>query len=170
MNPHKKGYVQVRSGFIEVGDIVYVAAMAVYVEVEQSSIYLGSLVRYQHSVYRDPGSHPADPNKELTHTELCDELQEHDSVSLRVNSGRAFGAERRVVVYKDEQFIYLRKPAVSKVEASATSDRICRRTGKAWAWTPGGWEPKDWTLNKGEPFASGGFVGKGYPDGGLVGA
>lgn len=160
------GYQQIRSGFIEVGDVVYIKALAVYSEVTADSVYVGSPVRYQHSVHRDP-RRVVETGKIPTHEELCDELQEHDGVVLRSNG---FEITRRVVVYKDEQFVYLRQLSPIVGETSATSDRICRRTGKAWAWTVGGWELKTWTLGSESPYHTGGFVGKSFIDGGLHGA
>jgi len=148
--PVPAGFTQIRSGFIEVGDFIYQPTLAVYLEVYADSSYVGSPVRNHKQVWRNPAKAHAQLMASTvikSHTDLCDELQEFDSVRLREKNG--WGDNYRMVVYKDDQFIYLRRLRNEGADTSSrTSDRVCRRTGKVWSWTAGGWEPYEATLEE----------------------
>lgn len=134
------GFNHVRSGFVQAGDRIWVPALQQHLEVSPDSIYLGTPVDSHSAVYRaDPATQPKKPSFTCVR-DRCDHLREHDAVVLREDG---YYDNHRVVVYKDANFVYLRG---TNLLITGTSDRVCRKTGKAWAWTPTGWEPKQWEL------------------------
>jgi hypothetical protein len=135
MNPGN-GFVQVRHGLVEVGDKIYIPTIGSHVEVEQDSVFQGSSVATHKAVWRAANRVSAFPTF-ANSTERCDYLSELDHCVLK-QSG--FYNLYRVVVGKDSEFVYLR--AVLRdvgSTGSTTTNKVCRRTGKVWAWENTGW-------------------------------
>lgn len=138
------GYASIRFGYVQVGDYIFVPAIGSYIEVEVGSIYLGSSVD-SHAIVQRHGRDVFFPPTFTSHSERCDHVREHDSVDLYSRSGMGYpGKHYRVVTGKDQQFVYLRKTMVGPGEG--TTNKVCRRTGKVWNWTPTGWELTDLEL------------------------
>lgn len=132
-------FVLVRSGFVEVGDMIYIPLLEHSVEVEEGSLYLGSRVCTHTAVRRHPSRTKATDHFASV-TDRLDHVAEHDSVNL-VNLGGT--SSHRVVAYKDAQFVYLRNPSCP---SQGNTNRVCRKTGKVFAWTPTGWDTLQATM------------------------
>lgn len=132
------GYSPIRFGYIQVGDYIFVPAIGSYIEVEVGSIYLGSSVD-SHTIVQRRNSKVSLCPFFSSNSERCDYVREFDSVDLHAPEGAGYpGKQYRVVAGKDQQFVYLRKILMGNSEG--TTNKVCRRTGKVWAWTPTGWE------------------------------
>lgn len=132
-------HTELRHGIIEAGDLVHLPALATYVEVAADSIFIGSDVSTQSKVFRLKSKVRDERPCFSKPSERADFVRELDSVDLAaVGKPRKF----RVVVYKDAEFVYLRKVITEKA-ASNTGNRVCRKTGKVWEWDGLGWNLLD---------------------------
>jgi hypothetical protein len=136
MNPGN-GFVQIRYGLVEPGDKIYIPTIGSHVEVEQDSIFQGSSVAAHKAVWR--ASHKVNVSPSFANsTERCDHVSELDHCVLRQDG---YYDLHRVVVGKDNEFVYLRPVAQAGASGrtSTTTNKVCRRTGKAWKWDETGW-------------------------------
>lgn len=128
-------HVVIRSGFVEVGDLIYVALIESHLEVDASSLYLGSRVSTHKEVRRLATKVKATDNF-ATLADRLDHVAERDAVYL-VTKGCSSFRKDRVVAYKDSEFIYLRDPSSPN---GGNCNRVCRKKGKVFGWTPTGWD------------------------------
>lgn len=145
-------HTEVRHGFVQTGDLIYVPMLGVFTEVMDDSIYLGSKVSTHNKVFRLATAVNVFPVFDSP-SERADYLREFDGVRLRRTNRRAdcsgaYASVPRVVVGKDAQFVYLREPGITAPNSvqSTTTNKVCRSTGKVWVWTNLGWEPSEWEM------------------------
>jgi hypothetical protein len=143
-------YEHVRHGQVKAGDLIFIPSLGTHIEIAADSLFLHSDVDTHSSVRRKSSHWDANAVVQFTNVkDRCDYLREHDGVVLREDG---YYDNHRVVVYKDDQYVYLR----TTMAHAGTSDRVCRKTGKAWKWTETGWEKKDWELRvSGEKYEMG---------------
>jgi hypothetical protein len=137
-----KDHARVRAGNVQIGDLVQIPAIGTYIEIDRESIFLGSLVETHTSVFR-LAEKIRTPSFFNSDSERLDHLQDHDYVQLIAKSGTGYPLHR-AVGYKDREFVYLRNPQGMVSEGHV--NKVCRRTGKVWAWSATGWDPIEYVV------------------------
>jgi hypothetical protein len=134
------GFTHLRSGYVEAGDKIYVPALGSVISVEFDSVYIGSSVDSHAAVYRR--GKVATPTTFASIKDRCDHARPGDGCSLRPKEDDRNNMYR-VIAHKDDQFVYLRSILMSN---PGTSEKVCRKSGKVWTWTPTGWDRMDYEL------------------------
>lgn len=134
------GYSLLRSGYVQAGDRIFVPALGSYITVEFDSIYIGSAVDSHSSVCRR-GAQPHTTSFTSVR-DRCDHSRPGDGCRLVPTRVTGVNNIYRVIAHKDDQFVYLR----SILLPSSTTEKVCRKSGKVWTWTPTGWDRMEYEM------------------------